>query len=129
MDMPSQHPVTTMEDEELEKLRRERLAQAQSEQAHSQEAAEQAQKRQEEEQARRDAVLRQILTTEARERLTRIRIARPDQAQVLEQQLVALAQSGRLNQKLGDEDIKMILARLFPPKREINIRRKGKIEE
>ena len=121
--------VATMDDDELERLRRERLAQAQSEQGQSQEAAEQAQRRQQEEQARRDAILRQILTTEARERLTRIRIARPDQAQALEQQLVALAQSGRLNQKLTDEDIKTILARLFPPKREINIRRKGKIEE
>lgn len=117
------------ESDELERLRRERLAQAQAEQGQSQEAAEQAERRRAEEQARRDAVLRQILTPEARERLTRIRIARPDQAQALEQQLVALAQSGRLQQKLTDDDIKAILARLFPPKRDISIRRKGKIEE
>jgi hypothetical protein len=31
--------------------------------------------------------------------------------------------------KITDEDVKQILARLFPPKREINIRRKGQIEE
>lgn len=123
--------MAAMEDDsdELERLRRQRMAQAQGEQAQSQEAAEQAERRRQEEQARREAVLRQVLTSEARERLSRIRIARPDQAQVLEQQLVALAQSGRLNKRLTDEDIKAILTKLFPPKRDISIRRKGKIEE
>lgn len=129
--MITDNSVAAMDDDsdELERLRKQRMAQAQAEQGQSQEAAEEAQRRQQEEQARREAILRQILTSEARERLSRIRIARPDQAQALEQQLVALAQSGRLNKKLTDEDIKAVLTRLFPPKRDISIRRKGKIEE
>lgn len=127
--MQTNNAVGAMDDEELQRLRQERLNQAQSEQGQSQQAAEEAERRRQEEQAHREAVLRQILTPEARERLSRIRIARPDQAQALEQQLVALAQSGRLQAKLTDDDIKTILARLFPPKRDISIRRKGKIEE
>ena len=118
-----------MVDDELERLRRERLTRHQAEQTASQEAAEAAARRRQEELAQRDALMRAILTQEARERLSRVRIARPDQAEALEQQLVALARSGRLTHKLGDEDVKAILARLFPPKREISIRRKGQIEE
>lgn len=118
-----------MQDDELERLRRERLARAQSEQTQSREAAEAAEERRAQERAQQEAILRAILTPEARERLTRVRIARPDQAEALEQQLIALARSGRLQHQLTDEDVKAILQRLFPPKREINIRRKGQIEE
>lgn len=103
--------------------------QARQGQGPSQEDYELARQRQAQEEAQKEAILRQILTQEARERLSRIRIARPDQADVLERQLVALAQSGRLANKITDSDIKAILARLFPPKRDINIRRKGAIDE
>jgi programmed cell death protein 5 len=118
-----------MQDDELERLRRERLARVQADQAASRDANEAAEQRRAQEQAQREAVLRAILTPEARERLSRVRIARPDQAEALEEQLIALARAGRLAHKVGDEDLRLILQKLFPPKREINIRRKGAIEE
>lgn len=118
-----------MEDDELEQLRAKRLADLQrQQQGQGAEQAEAERHAREQQEAQKDAILRAILTPEARERLTRVRIARPDQADVLERQLVALAQSGRLQHKLTDDDIKDILSRLFPPKREINIRRKGSLE-
>ncbi len=118
-----------MDDEELQRIRERRRAEVQAA-AHGDDAAHAAQAaaRAEQDKAQRDAVLRAILTPDARERLTRVRIARPDQAEALERQLVALAQSGRIQKPLNDEDVKAILARLFPPQRDINIRRKGSIQ-
>ena len=118
-----------MEDEELRRLRDRRLAEMQRQQVGAQENAEAERQRRAEEAAQRESILRAILTPEARDRLSRVRIARPDQAEVLERQLVALAQSGRIQKQLTDEDVKAVLARLFPPKRDIQIRRKGSIDE
>jgi excinuclease UvrABC nuclease subunit len=69
-------------------------------------------------------LLRQILTPEARERLGRLKVARPEEARALEGQLVQLAQSGRLQNRVDDEQLKLILARLFPGNRDISIKRK-----
>ncbi|MBW3583806.1 MAG: DNA-binding protein [Euryarchaeota archaeon] len=117
------------EDDELEALRRRRMAELQRQQSSGQAEAQEAQRRRAEEEAQKEAVLRAVLDQEARERLSNIRMARPDQAEVLERQLVLLAQSGRLRGKLTDQDLKALLARLFPPQRDINIQRKGHITE
>lgn len=117
------------EDEELRRLRERRLAEAQAQQAGAQENEEARRQQEAQAEAQKEALLRQILDTEARERLHRVRIARPDQAKVLEGQLIQLAQSGRLGRPLTDDDLKALLAQLFPPQRDINIRRKGSIDE
>lgn len=117
-----------MEDDELDRIRQRRLAEMQQQDAHSAGEAEAQRRQREQQEAQKDAVLRAILSPEARERLTRVRIARPDQAEVLERQLILLAQSGRIQNQLTDDDVKAILAKLFPPKRDISIRRKGSLE-
>jgi programmed cell death protein 5 len=115
-------------DDELEDIRRRRMAELQRAQAqrqadvHMQAAEEQAQR--EEQEAQKDALLRQILMPDARERLARLKMARPEEARALEAQLIQLAQSGRLQGRIDDEQLKVILARLFPGQRDINIRRK-----
>jgi len=86
-------------------------------------AAEEAAAREEQEQ-QKDALLRQILMPDARERLARLKMARPEDARALESQLIQLAQSGRLQGRIDDAQLKTILARLFPGQRDINIRRK-----
>lgn len=112
------------DDAELEELRRRKMAELQASAAERQaQAHAEAQARAEQEAARR-AVLRQILTPEARERLTRLSMARPEVAQSVEDQLIALAQSGRVRGQIDDATLRDLLARIVPPKRDIKIERR-----
>ena len=106
-------------DEELEELRRRRLAQYQR--AGLEEQRRTSQQQQAERQ--KQSVLRQILTPEARQRLTNIRMVKPDFAEELEMQLIQLAQSGRLQNQVTDEQLKKTLAQLQSQRRDIKIRR------
>jgi programmed cell death protein 5 len=63
--------------------------------------------------ARIEALLRQILTPEARERLYNLRLVKPDLARALEEQLILIAQSGRVPIPITDEFLKKILAELY----------------
>ncbi|WP_448578222.1 DNA-binding protein [Thermosphaera sp.] len=89
-------------DEELEAIRQRKMMELK--------------KRMEEEQARRaqiDAVMRKLLTPEARERLNNIRLVKPELAEALEQQIIALAQTGRIPIPVTDEFLKKILSELY----------------
>jgi len=70
-------------------------------------------------------VLMQIMEPDARERLNTIKITKPDFAKGVEQQLVLLAQSGRLKSKITDQQLKELLLQLTPKKKEFRISRKG----
>jgi programmed cell death protein 5 len=116
-----------MPDAELDELRRRRLQQLQDMQM--QEAGQaQAYAQQEADMQRRDAeraeILRRILTPEARERLGRIRLAKPEVANSVEQQLIALAASGRLQRQVDDVTLRQLLERVRPERREIKITRR-----
>jgi programmed cell death protein 5 len=106
-------------DEELEALRRRRLAEMQRAAVDDQRRA-QAQQQVE---RQKQAVIRRILTPEARQRLTNIRMVKPEFADELEMQLIQLAQSGRLRGQVTDEQLKKTLVQLEGQKREIKIRR------
>jgi len=110
-------------DEELENLRKKKLQELQEQTAIQEQMEEQEeQKKQLVEQKK--AILRAILTNEARERLGRIRIARPEMAESLENQLIMLAQSGKLKNKINDEELRMLLSKVLPKKRDIKIKRR-----
>jgi programmed cell death protein 5 len=73
--------------------------------------------------AQKQAALKQILTTEARQRLTNIRMVKPEFAEQIELQLIQLAQSGRIKVPITDDQLKEALARLQSQRKEIHIRR------
>ena len=71
----------------------------------------------------KQSIIRQILTPEARQRLANIRMVKPEFAEELEMQLIQLAQSGRLQTQITDEQLKKTLVQLQSQKKEIKIRR------
>jgi len=109
-----------LSDEELEELKKRRILELQQQQG---EKERQAQMQQELD-AQKQAILRQILTPEARERLNRIKIVKPELAEAVELQLIQLAQAGRLGNVLTDDQLKTILRRLTDKQRDIKITRK-----
>jgi len=113
-----------MDDDELAELRRKKMAQFQQ-QAVDQQYMQEEMERQKEVEARVQLILKQVLEPEAKERLNTIKLTRPDFAKAVEQQLVLLAQSGRLKSKITDDQLKGLLQELSPAKRDFNIRRKG----
>ena len=108
------------EDPELEEIRRRKLMELQQQQ----DMAAEQQRQSEVIEAQRQTVLRGALSAEARERLGNLKIAYPDIAMQVEDRIIMLAQSGRLNTVIDDQTLKEILARLAPSKREITIKRK-----
>ncbi|MHC1580226.1 MAG: DNA-binding protein [Methanopyraceae archaeon] len=70
-----------MTDPELERLRRKRMLELQ----------------------------RRAQAQQARERLARVRLARPQLAQAVENYLIQLAQSGRLNGRVDEDQLKRLL--------------------
>ena len=73
--------------------------------------------------SQKQALLRRILTPEARSRLTNLNIVKPEFTQQLELQLIQLAQGGRINLPITDEQLKELLIRLQSGKRDYKIRR------
>jgi programmed cell death protein 5 len=67
-------------------------------------------------------ILSKILSREARERLARIRLVKPNFVAQLEIYLIQLYQSGKISQPLSDEQLKKILE-IFSRKKEFRIRR------
>ncbi|HID42269.1 MAG TPA: DNA-binding protein [Archaeoglobaceae archaeon] len=110
--------------DELEEIRRRRLRELQSQRQQELEELQRQQEMQRQIEARKQAILRQILKPEARERLGRIKLAHPEIAEGVENQLIMLAQSGKLNQKISDKMLLEILKKVMPRKRETRIIRK-----
>ena len=108
-----------MSDEELEEIRRRKLL------AMQQRTGDEQKKSQAERQleAQKQALLRQILSPEARQRLTNLKMVKPEFTEQLELQLIQLAQAGKLPIPLPDAQLKQILIQLQSRKRETKIRR------
>ncbi|WP_158055465.1 DNA-binding protein [Halorussus halophilus] len=108
------------DDERLEELRKQKMQEMQ-EQGEQQEAQEAAQQQAD---AQKQAMLRQYLTDGARKRLNSVRMSKPDFAEKVEQQVLAVAQSGRVNGKIDEEKMKELLRELKPDSKSFNIRRR-----
>ena len=109
-------------DEELQRLRERRLLELQAQQRQ----AEELQRERQEVETQKQALLRRVLTPEARQRLTNIKMVRPEYAEQLEMQLLQIAQSGKVAIPITDEMLKRLLAQIQSQQeqRDIRIRRK-----
>lgn len=109
-----------MSDEELEELRKKRLSEL-----HRQMAEEQRETRmQQQMEVQKENLLRTILSPEARQRLTNLKMVKPEFTEQLETQLIQLAQQGKIPVPLPDAQLKQILIQLQSRKREPTIRRR-----
>lgn len=109
-----------VDEDELERIREKKKEQLEK-QAGQQQEVDEARRQQAE--AQKKALLRKVLTPEARERLQRVKMARPEKGENIEKQLIQLAASGRIQQKLTDDQLKQILAE-SQQSRDINIERR-----
>jgi programmed cell death protein 5 len=108
-----------MSDEELDAIRRRKLSAYQQRTSDEQHQV-QAEK---EVEAQKEALLRQLLSPEARQRLTNLKMVKRDFTEQLEMQIIQLAQTGKLPIPLSDAQLKQILIQLQSRKRETKITR------
>lgn len=107
-------------DDDIEELRKKKLEQLQ-EQAQDEEAQ---QARRQQQEAQKKAALRQHLTDGARKRLNTVKMSKPEFGQQVEQQILALARSGRVQGQIDEEQMKELLRELQPDDNSFNIRRR-----
>ncbi len=93
------------DDKELEELRKRKLLELQKQL----EEEERKKQLQAEIEARKQALLRRILSEKARERLANLKLVKPQLAQAAEDIIIQLVQAGRLPVPVSDEQVKAIL--------------------
>jgi programmed cell death protein 5 len=108
-----------MADEELEAIRRRKLLAMQQKMTDDQKQTQADQQLE----AQKQELLRQILSPEARQRLTNLKMVKPEFTEQLELQLIQLAQMGKVPIPMSDAQLKQILIQLQSRKREPTIRR------
>ncbi len=108
---------------ELEELRQKRMRELLAQQQAQRDVQEQVQYQMQEQEVERQIhfIITQILSSEARERLGNIRIARAQFARQIEVLLIQLYQAGKLPSKISDEQFKAILAQLKGRQRDTRI--------
>jgi len=114
------------DEERLEELRKQKMEQLKEQQgggqgqgqAEAQEAAQQQAEQQ------KQAMLRQYLSDGARRRLNSVRMSKPELADRVEQQVVALGRSGRIQNQLDEDQMKELLRELKPDDTSFNITRR-----
>ncbi|MGB9987271.1 DNA-binding protein [Salarchaeum japonicum] len=114
------------DEERLEELRQQKMEKLKEQQQGgggqgNPEAQQQAQQQAEQQ---KQAMLRQYLSDGARRRLNSVRMSKPDLAERVEQQVVALGRSGRIQDQLDEEQMKSLLRELKPDEQSFNISRR-----
>jgi len=65
----------------------------------------------------RESVMRMYLTPTARQRLTNVSLVKPDLARSIEDFIIQLVSSGKLNKKIDEDELKSILMRIGQSRR------------
>ncbi|MDZ7850026.1 MAG: DNA-binding protein [Halodesulfurarchaeum sp.] len=116
----SQNP----EDDRLEELREQKLQELQESQGGEGAGEEAMEAQREQAEAQKKALLRQHLTDGARKRLNTVKMSREQFGEQVEQQIVALARSGRLREKIDEEKMKELLREMKPDSKSFDISRR-----
>ena len=74
--------------------------------------------------AMKQRALAMLLDPAARQRLTNVKMVKPELAAAVENYLINAATSGRLNRALTDNELKQILLTIQQPKRDFKINRR-----
>ncbi len=109
-------------EDELERIREQKKKQLKEQAGEPDEEALEQQRQQQE--AQKKAVLRQHLTDGARKRLNTVKMSKPQVGEQVEQQVIALAQSGRIQGKIDEDKMKAILKELTPDSKSFDIKRR-----
>lgn len=105
--MPGEDDIEELRQKKMEQLREQQQGQG------GQQVDEEAMERQQEQaEAQKKAILRQYLTDGARKRLNTVKMSKPEHGEQVEQQVLALAQSGRLQDQIDEDQMKQILSEL-----------------
>ncbi|KAJ3221324.1 hypothetical protein HK099_003584 [Clydaea vesicula] len=107
-------------DEELNLIRAKRMAELKASQGghgpsfngQNQQSQEQKQQQLEAQEEQRKNLLYQILTSDARERLSRISMVKPEKGRQVEQLLITLAQRGQLREKVDEKALIELLSQV-----------------
>jgi programmed cell death protein 5 len=109
-------------DDELDDLREQRLEELKENQGEGDgEGREEARQQAE---AQKQAILKQYLTDGARQRLNTVKMTKPGFAEQVEQQLVSLAGSGRLGDRIDEDQMKELLGEMSPDSKSFDIKRR-----
>ena len=73
--------------------------------------------------AKKEMLLKQLLTSEARLRLNNVKMVKPELANMVENYLLGLAAQGRAPSQITDEQLKQILMSAQQPKKDFKINR------
>ena len=118
--------MTVSADDELARLRAQRMAQIQTqleEQAAAQAEAEIQQESQQAVLAELDAAMKLILSPDARSRLASLNLVNPELTTRVKSHLATLSNENRISTPVNDDQLKRILAGLSESRRETRIRR------
>ncbi len=107
-----------MPEKDKEDIRKEKLKKLKEQKGQQEQVEEQ--KRQAE--AQKKALLRKYLTSEARSRLSNIRMARPEFAKKIESAVIQLVKAGRIQPKMDDDQLKDLLKKLDQEQEDYDIK-------
>jgi len=112
------------DDERLEELREKKMEELRERKQGGGADAEAQQGAQERAEAQQEAVLKQYLTDGARQRLNAVAMSKPEFGDKVKQQVAALAQSGRIQGQIDEDQMRDLLKELQPDQQSFDIRRR-----
>ncbi len=98
---------------DIEEIKRRKMLEMQKQAVENTGADQMALQQQQAYELQKRKILKQILSEPARSRLSRIRIVKPEFAEQVELQLIQLAQMGRLQIPVSDEQLKLLLDKIY----------------